>query len=231
MLPGPYMGDYLNTLMIAASTLSALYRAEKTGKGESIDLAMYETLLSIGQYYLVDYLNARHQVASSWRTKPEPLRHRRVPVQGRLPGVCLYGVDQNKHFLETIGLGHLWGTEDIPEDTSGLWLSNPHADEIQKAFEDYCLEHSKYEIEEDFAAHRIAAQVVLDMEDLVKEEHLALRNTWVDWKTADGDTFHGLGVFPKFKNNPGEIWRPMPHQGGDTVDVLHQAWLHRGSDQ
>lgn len=37
MLPGPYMGDYLNTLMIAASTLSALYRAEKTGKGESID--------------------------------------------------------------------------------------------------------------------------------------------------------------------------------------------------
>ena len=112
------------------------------------------------------------------------------------------------------------GTEDIPEDTSGLWLSNPHADEIQKAFEDYCLEHSKYEIEEDFAAHRIAAQVVLDMEDLVKEEHLALRNTWVDWKTADGDTFHGLGVFPKFKNNPGEIWRPMPHQGGDTVDVL-----------
>ena len=77
--------------------------------------------------------------------------------------MCLYGVDQNKYFLETIGLGHLWGTEDIPEDTSGLWLSNPHADEIQKAFEEYCLANSKYDIEEDFAAHRIAAQVVNDM--------------------------------------------------------------------
>ncbi len=44
--------------------------------------------------------------------------------------------------------------------------------------------------------------------------------TWVDWETADGETFHGLTVFPKFKNNPGQIWRPMPHQGGDTVDVL-----------
>ena len=32
------------------------YQAEKSGKGESIDLAMYETLLAIGQYYLVDYL-------------------------------------------------------------------------------------------------------------------------------------------------------------------------------
>ena len=139
MLPGPYMGDYLNTLMIAASTLSALYRAEKTGKGESIDLAMYETLLSIGQYYLVDYLNA----GIKW---PRPgARNQNLCGIGEFQckdgflGVCLYGVDQNKHFLETIGLGHLWGTEDIPEDTSGLWLSNPHADEIQKAFEDYCL--------------------------------------------------------------------------------------------
>ena len=57
MLPGPYAGDYFNTLMIASSALAALYKAEKSGKGESIDLAMYETLLAIGQYYLVDYLN------------------------------------------------------------------------------------------------------------------------------------------------------------------------------
>ena len=27
-------------------------------------------------------------------------------------------------------------------------------------------------------------------------------------------------MFPKFKNNPGQIWRPMPKQGGDTVDVM-----------
>ena len=57
MLPGPYAGDYFNTLMIASSALAALYKAEKTGKGESIDLAMYETLLAIGRYYMVDYLN------------------------------------------------------------------------------------------------------------------------------------------------------------------------------
>ena len=167
MLPGPYAGDYFNTLMIASSALAALYKAEKSGKGESIDLAMYETLLAIGQYYLVDYLNE----GIKW---PRPgARNQNLCGIGEFKckdgflGVCLYGVDQNKYFLETIGLGHLWGTEDIPEDTSGLWLSNPHADEIQKAFEEYCLANSKYDIEEDFAAHRIAAQVVNDMEDLV----------------------------------------------------------------
>lgn len=142
MLPGPYAGDYFNTLMIASSALAALYKAEKTGKGESIDLAMYETLLAIGQYYLVDYLNE----GIKW---PRPgARNQNLCGIGEFAckdgflGVCLYGVDQNKYFLETIGLGHLWGTEDIPEDCSALWLSNPHAEEIQKAFEDYCLAHS-----------------------------------------------------------------------------------------
>lgn len=220
MLPGPYSGDYYNTLMIAASAISALYRAERTGVGESIDLAMYETLLAIGQYYLVDYLNE----GIKW---PRPgARNQNLCGIGEFKckdgflGVCLYGVDQNRYFLEQIGLGHLWGTEDIPEGTSGLWLSNPHADEIQAAFEAYCLERSKFDIEEDFSAHRIAAQVVMDVDDLPNLEHLRLRGDWLDWETADGETFHGLGVFPKFRNRPGRVWRPMPAQGGDTVDVL-----------
>ena len=220
MLPGPYSGDYYNTLMIAASAISALYRAERTGVGESIDLAMYETLLAIGQYYLVDYLNE----GILW---PRPgARNQNLCGIGEYKcndgflGVCLYGVDQNRYFLEQIGLGHLWGTEDIPEDTSGLWLANPHAAEIEAAFEAYCLEHSKYEIEADFAAHRIAAQVVMEFEDLVKEEHLKLRDDFMDWETEDGKTFKGLGVFPKFQQTPGQVWRPMPKQGGDTADVL-----------
>ena len=220
MNPGPYAGDYFNSLMVVSSTLAALHKANRTGKGESIDMAMYETLLAIGQYYLVDYLNE----GILW---PRPgARNQNLCGIGEYKcndgflGVCLYGVDQNKYFLETIGLGHLWGTEDIPEDTSGLWLSNPHAAEIEAAFEAYCLEHSKYEIEADFAAHRIAAQVVMEFEDLVKEEHLKLRDDFMDWETEDGKTFKGLGVFPKFQQTPGQVWRPMPKQGGDTADVL-----------
>ena len=204
MNPGPYAGDYFNSLMVVSSTLAALHKANRTGKGESIDMAMYETLLAIGQYYLVDYLNE----GILW---PRPgARNQNLCGIGEYKcndgflGVCLYGVDQNKYFLETIGLGHLWGTEDIPEDTSGLWLSNPHAAEI----------------EADFAAHRIAAQVVMEFEDLVKEEHLKLRDDFMDWETEDGKTFKGLGVFPKFQQTPGQVWRPMPMQGGDTADVL-----------
>ncbi len=226
--PGPYAADYINSLMIASSSLAALHKVQQTGTGESIDIAMYETLLAIGQYYLVDYLNA----GIIW---PRPgARNQNLCGIGEFAckdgylGVCLYGTDQNKYFLEAIGLGHLWGTEEIPEGSSALWLANPYAEEIQTAFESYCKERSKYEIEQDFAEHRIAAQVVMEFPDLVEEEHLKIRGVWRDWETADGDTFHGLDVFPKFTNYPGQIWRPMPALGGDTADVLAKLGYSEG---
>ncbi|MCG2803442.1 MAG: L-carnitine CoA-transferase, partial [Cellulomonas sp.] len=135
MNPGPYAGDYFNSLMILGSTLGALHKVGRTGVGESIDVAMYETLLSIGQYYLVDYLNA----GIVW---PRPgARNQNLCAIGEYRcsdgfiGLCVYGVPQNEYLLETIGLGHLWGSGDYPEDCSALWSSSSHAAQIETALE------------------------------------------------------------------------------------------------
>lgn len=223
MNPGPYAGDYFNSLMILGSTLGALHKVNRTGKGEVVDVAMYETLLAIGQYYLVDYLNA----GIIW---PRPgARNQNLCAIGEYKcadgfiGLTVYGVQQNKYLLETIGLGHLWGTEEYPDDTSGLWLSSPKAQLIEEKLEEYLSTRMVKDVEADFSANRIAAQKVMEFPDLVAEEHLKARGVWQEWETADGETFKGLGVFPRFVNTPGQVWRPMPHQGGDTADVLSRA--------
>lgn len=220
MNPGPYAGDYFNSLMILSSTLGALHKVAQTGRGESIDVAMYETLLAIGQYYLVDYLNA----GVIW---PRPgARNQNLCAIGEYKcadgfiGLCVYGVPQNKYLLEVIGLGELWGTPDYPEDCSALWLSSPKAELIEAKLEEYLATRKVADVEADFAAHRIAAQKVMEFGDLVAEEHLAERGVWLDWETADGEQFKGLGVFPRFGHHPGQVWRPMPDQGYDTCDVL-----------
>ncbi|MDR0500213.1 MAG: L-carnitine CoA-transferase [Coriobacteriales bacterium] len=222
MNPGPYAGDYFNTLMVVSSSLAALHKANATGIGESIDLAMFETLLAIGQYYLVDYLNA----GIIW---PRPgARNQNLCAIGEYKckdgfiGLCVYGVQQNKYLLEAIGLGELWGSEDYPEDTSALWLSSPKAKLIEQKLEEYLALQNVEDVEKDFASHRIAAQKVMEFSNLVDEEHLAKREVWLNWETADGEQFKGLNVFPRFKNNPGQVWRPMPEQGYDTKDVLER---------
>jgi L-carnitine CoA-transferase len=220
MNPGPYAGDYFNSLMILSSTLAALHKVSQTGRGESIDVAMYETLLAIGQYYLVDYLNA----GVIW---PRPgARNQNLCAIGEYRcadgfiGLCVYGVPQNKYLLETIGLGELWGTPDYPEDCSALWLSSPKAQLIEAKLEEYLATRNVADVEADFAAHRIAAQKVMEFPDLVAEEHLKQRGVWLDWQTADDQPFRGLGVFPRFDQHPGAMWRPMPDHGFDTSDVL-----------
>lgn len=220
MNPGPYAGDYFNTLMIISSTLAALHKVGRTGRGEMVDVAMYETLLAIGQYYLVDYLNA----GVVW---PRPgARNQNLCAIGEYKcadgfiGLTVYGVPQNKYLLETIGLGELWGTEDYPEDCSALWLSSPKAELIEAKLEEYLSTRKVKDVEADFSAHRIAAMKVMEFPDLVQEEHLAERGVWQEWQTADGEQFKGLGVFPRFGQHPGQVWRPMPHQGQDSSDVL-----------
>lgn len=61
----PYSVDYFNSLMVVSSSLAALHKARATGQGESIDLAMYETMMRIGSYY-ADGLHERgHCLAAS----------------------------------------------------------------------------------------------------------------------------------------------------------------------
>lgn len=218
--PGPYAGDYINSLMIVSATLAALHKVNRTGQGESIDLAMYETLLAIGQYYLVDYLND----GVIW---PRPgARNQNLCAIGEYRcadgfiGLCVYGVQQNKYLLETIGLGELWGTPDYPEDCSALWLSSPKAELIEQKLEEYLATRKTRDVEADFSAHRIAAQKVNEFSDLLAEEHLRRRGVWSEWQTNDGETFKGLGIFPHFARNPGQMWRPMPDHGQDTAEAL-----------
>lgn len=219
----PYTADYVNSLMVVSSALAALHKAQATGQGESIDLAMYETALRVGTYYMMDYLNDGVKY-------PRPgARHQNLCAIGIYEcadgflGLCCYGVDQNKYLLETIGLGHLWGTEEYPEDTSALWLNGPKADLIQDKLTEYLKTQNRYDVERDFSEHRIAAQVVMEFEDILAEEHVAARENFIEWENADGVKVRGLNTVPKFARNPGGFWRPMPALGADTRDILEHA--------
>ncbi|MEW6919836.1 L-carnitine CoA-transferase [Trueperella pyogenes] len=219
----PYTADYVNSLMVVSSALAALHKAQATGQGESIDLAMYETALRVGTYYMMDYLNDGVKY-------PRPgARHQNLCAIGIYEcadgflGLCCYGVDQNKYLLETIGLGHLWGTEEYPEDTSALWLNGPKADLIQDKLTEYLRTQNRYDVERDFSEHRIAAQVVMEFEDILAEEHVAARENFIEWENADGVKVRGLNTVPKFARNPGGFWRPMPALGADTRDILERA--------
>ncbi|MDF4191915.1 CoA transferase, partial [Ligilactobacillus salivarius] len=53
----PYTADYFSGLTATTAALAALHKVRETGKGESIDIAMYEVMLRMCQYFMMDYFN------------------------------------------------------------------------------------------------------------------------------------------------------------------------------
>lgn len=219
----PYVGDYFTSLMVTSSALAALTKARATGQGESVDVAMYEVLLRVGAYYMMDYLNAGTVYPRPGARHPNLCGIGEYRTSDGFIGLCVYGVKQNKYLLERIGLGHLWGTEEYPEDTSALWLDGPQAELIERRLDEFCLTQKALELEDEFSAVGIAANAVLEFDQLLAEEHVAQREAVVEWETLDGTPVKGIGIVPKFTRSPGRIWRPMPSLGMDTDAVLTEA--------
>ncbi len=223
MTAAPYTGDYFNALMVVSSALAAVFRAQHSGEGESIDVAMYETMLRVGVYYMLDYLNAGIEYPRAGARSQNLCAIGQYRCRDGFIGLEVYGVVQNKYLLETIGLGDLWGTEEYPEDCSALWLSSSKAPLIEQKLEEYLLTQSADDVEKDFAAHRIAAQKCFSFDDLLSEEHVRLRENFIEWPNAQGEQIKGLNTVPRFANHPGGFWRPLPPLGFDTRDVLSRA--------
>lgn len=223
MAASPYVGDYFTSLMVVGSALAALHKAEVSGHGESIDVAMYEVLLRVGSYYLNDYLNAGIEYPRPGARHPNLCAIGEYKCADGFVGLCVYGVPQNKYLLERIGLGELWGSEEYPEDTSALWLNGPKAQLIEQKLDEFLATQKVADIEREFSAVGIAANAVQEFDQVVADEHMRQREAFVQWQTLAGETVTGVGLFPKFKRNPGRIWRPTPSLGMDTDAVLSEA--------
>lgn len=220
MIATPYVGDYFTSQMVVGSALAALYKAQKTGVGESIDVAMYEVLLRMGAYYMMDYLNAGILYPRAGARHQNLCGIGVYKCKDGFLSLCLYGAKQNKAILERIGLGYLWGTEEYPEGTTALWLDGPKAELIEQKLEEYLLTMPVDEVEKDFSDCKIAANKVMTFEELPNHPHFIAREAFVEWETLEGKKCKGPGIFPKFKNNPGQIWRGMPTLGMDTENIL-----------
>ena len=216
----PIPGDYFTAVNTVGAALAGVINARATGKGESIDVAMFEVMARMGLYYNINYLNAGI-------TYPRPAdRSQDLCGIGTFEAadgdiaIVLYGAKENHWLLDQIGLGHLWGTEDIPEGSTALWLTNPHADEIQKHLEDWVKTKTLDEVEDLLAQANIPANRVYTIEDMEKDAHYQARNCFIEWENREGKTIKGFKPVPEFKNNPGQVWRPMPELGYDTQSIL-----------
>lgn len=219
----PYTADYMSGFAVTSSVLAALYKAQQTGKGESIDIAMYEVMLRVGQYYMMDYFNEQKIYPRMIKGK-DPL-YAGCGLYTCADGYIVFevvGISQIKDMLDLLNLTEYYGQGDLPEGTQLIARSMSINDIFERRLDEFFKDKTIEESLEILKNIKVAGAKVLEFKDLENNPQYIARESITTWQNNQDKTIKGPNVMPKFKNNPGKIWRAMPEYGADSKLILEQ---------
>lgn len=218
----PYTADYFSGMTVTTATLAALHKVRQSGVGESIDVAMYEVMLRMGQYFMMDYFNGGEMCPRMTKGKdPYYAGCGLYQCQDGYIVMELVGVSQLQQMFTDMGIDHLLGTPEIPEGTQLIHrVECPHGELIEARLDAFLAGRTIEQVLQRLAELKVACAKVLNVSELEHNPQYLARESITSWQTVDGSSCKGPNVMPKFKNNPGQIWRGMPTHGMDTAAIL-----------
>ena len=209
-LPPSDMGG---SLMALAGILMALLRRQTTGRGDYLDLAMFDTVVSWTSHVAGRVFADGHA--------PEPSAER---TQGGAAFYRPYRTRDSRYI--TLGGGEMKFVVNFLEECgpAGLDPSRPRARRLRSqaplhAFlEETFAERTQAEWVDWFAGRDICFAPVLDLKEAFDDPHLAARDMVV---RADDGASH-LGIPIKFQEEPGRIEPAVPALGQHSTAILRE---------
>jgi len=212
MRSGTAINDTVTGLATAAAALMGYVNAQRTGQGQSVDVAQYEVFFTLLENLALDFfmrgvVRARHGSAHA-RLHPYDV-HRAsdgwVVVAAPTP-------DSWKRLKALIGF------TDTAYDDRDFRLT--HRGPVDRAIAEFCRSRTREELEHLGEAHDVAINRVLDIADIARDPHYRAREMFLEWDDPVAGRVKGAGVAPKFSNTPGGVWRGAPWLGQDNERVL-----------
>lgn len=216
---GPYVADYITAIWTGMACLAGVMHARETGKGESIDVAQYELMMRCS-IFSVDYFTfgrefpktGEKSMIAGWGGFP--------CGDGRTLYCCFTGAGVLKKCCKLFGLEY--GSELFPAGASLYNVTTPSGQAFEKAVQEWLSARTVDEAEAECLAAGLPVSKVNSWHDVENNPHVQARNVITEWDTVKGTRLRAVGPLPKFKNNPGRVWRPAPSFGENNEEILGQ---------
>jgi crotonobetainyl-CoA:carnitine CoA-transferase CaiB-like acyl-CoA transferase len=214
---GPGVGDIFPAALAAFGILAAYHHAVRTGEGQFVDVAMYDSVVSLCERMVYQYSY----------TGRSP-----VPEGNRHPILCPFGTFSARDGQVTIGCPRdsfwveLVGIMRRPELAADpRFRTNndrlAHREETVALVEDWTRSRSKAEIAEALGS-RVPFGPVNTAADIYADPHMAARDMLVEVEHPGSSAPVTIASTPiRMTATPGGVVRRAPIAGEHTDDVLH----------
>ena len=200
--------------------LAALYSREKTGKGQRVDVPMFETMAA---YVLGDHLYGNKFIPPQGDFGyPRILARARQPYQTKDAWVCcaIYHDHHWKAFLQVIGQAHLWGSD---PRLKTMTTRTAHSEELSEFVREELRKRTTAEWQEVLKEADIPVFPMHTFESLLEDEHLRQIGFFSKVEHPQLGTILETAVPSEWHGTPPSHYRAPPLLGQHSHEVLSQA--------
>ena len=215
--PNLSIGDTLASLHGVIGALLALHHVKNGGKGQVVDVALYESVFNVMESLLPEY-DAQGYV--------------RERSGSALPGIApsnLYPCSDGAYVLIAGNADSLYrrlmsaiGREDLRDDPA-LAKNDGRARQMERidaAIASWSSRKTQQEVLDEMERAEVPAGRIYSAADIAADPHFAARDMIVDTIAGDGAPLKVPGIVPKLEATPGAVRMPAPKLGEHTEEVL-----------
>ena len=219
---GVSIGDTLASLHGVIGILLALHERHTSGKGQVIDVALYEAVFNCMESLLPEFsaFGAIREAAGSALPGIAPSNAYKCQDGGYVL-IAGNGDSIFKRLMHTMGRDDL-GLDAGLADNAGRVK---RVEEIDAAIGEWTATLSVAQVLELLDAASVPAGRIYTVADIATDPHYQARDMILQTVMADGSTLALPGIVPKLSRTPGSHRRNAPEIGQDTDAVLHEIGL------
>lgn len=219
---GHSLADTLTGLMGAYGVVLALHGRDRTGEGDCIDLALYESLFRLIDWQVVVYDQLGIVPKRAGNAFPAALEGVAAGVARTVDGVWMTYSAATDSVLERL-IRCVFGDEAVLEERFATPDARRHRTvEVQEAVTAWVAERTAAEVEQAFATAQAVIGEVYTMETIWNDPGYRERENIISVHDAECGDLSMHGVIPLVVNRPGRVNWVGPSLGEHTDEVLRE---------
>lgn len=220
----PWTADYITALFCLWSSLAGYIYAQRTGKGQVIDVSQFESIHRLLSGTMVEYFSRGFVRGRSGNKATAFQPYDAFQAQDGWVVIGAVGFSVFSRICPVLGLD----PHEEKWKTACTEVNSIAGIEFDAILRGWVAERTVTEVVEILNAAQVACCPIMNSKAMAEDPHYQARGVHSEWEDGQVGTVKGTGVTPLFSLTPGKIWRGSVPVGHDNETVYaHCAGLSR----